>query len=145
MTECMSFVGLTPTQKWAVRSMGWTAIEWMAYPLDPRCPTEPPVVDEEDEPEEFPIEDIAAEAKLAATIDEVEGTLDKVKETINEVVEIAEEEIDILSTEDQFIDLTVENVGEIMEELQGILERAEDMMENLQDMILDVTDPPGRN
>jgi len=45
-SECLGWMELSAEQKWAMRTFGWTAIEWMSYPLDPRCPAPPE--DEED-------------------------------------------------------------------------------------------------
>jgi hypothetical protein len=40
-SECLGWMELSSEQKWAMRVFGWTAIEWMSYPLDPRCPAPP--------------------------------------------------------------------------------------------------------
>eukprot|EP01083_Nonionella_stella_P115772 343594_1 len=38
-SECKTWLGLDPTEKFALRSMGWNAAKWFASPCDPRCPT----------------------------------------------------------------------------------------------------------
>jgi hypothetical protein len=40
-SECLGWMEFSSEQKWAMRVFGWTAIEWMSYPLDPRCPAPP--------------------------------------------------------------------------------------------------------
>lgn len=39
-SECKGWMELTSDEKWALRAFGWSALRWMSYPMDPRCPEE---------------------------------------------------------------------------------------------------------
>ena len=39
-SDCLGWMSLSSTEQWAIAALGYTAMKWDLYPVDPRCPEE---------------------------------------------------------------------------------------------------------